>query len=209
MIKYAEKKDKGRIAECFQSIPKQLSKENKKFQYSVIKKGATAAQYAGSLQWIEDAGIISRCYNLSIPELPLDGNAISDVFKVYMKDTGLLISMLVDGTQFDVLSGSLYGYKGAIFENLIADFLAKMGRKLYYYHKDSGLEIDFVIRWRGKCTLVEVKASTGNTKSAKTILSHPEKYHVDQCIKLGDYNIGSSGQIITLPLYMGFMLNET
>ena len=209
MIKYAEKKDKGRIAECFQSIPKQLSKENKKFQYSVIKKGATAAQYAGSLQWIEDAGIISRCYNLSIPELPLDGNAISDVFKVYMKDTGLLISMLEDGTQFDVLSGSLYGYKGAIFENLIADFLAKMGRKLYYYHKDSGLEIDFVIRWRGKCTLVEVKASTGNTKSAKTILSHPEKYHVDQCIKLGDYNIGSSGQIITLPLYMGFMLNET
>lgn len=208
MLKYAEKKDKGRIAECFQSIPKQLSKENKKFQYSVIKKGATAAQYAGSLQWIEDAGIISRCCNLSLPELPLDGNALNDVFKVYMKDTGLLISMLEDGTQFDVLQGSLYGYKGAIFENLAADFFAKMGRKLYYYHKDSGLEIDFVIRWRGKCTLVEVKAGTGNTKSAKTILSHPEKYHVDQCVKLGDYNVGRSGKIITLPLYMGFLLDE-
>ena len=208
MIKYADKKDKGRIAECFQSIPKQLSKENKKFQYSVVRKGGTAAQYAGSLQWVEDAGIISRCYNLTLPELPLDGNAIEDVFKVYMKDTGLLISMLEDGTQFDVLQGNLYGYKGAIFENLIADFFAKMGRKLYYYHKDSGLEIDFVIRWRGECTLVEVKAETGNTKSAATILKHPEKYHVNQCIKLGNYNVGRSGKILTLPLYMGFLLYE-
>ena len=208
MIKYADKKDKGRIAECFQSIPKQLSKENKKFQYSVVRKGGTAAQYAGSLQWVEDAGIISRCYNLTLPERPLDGNAIEDVFKVYMKDTGLLISMLEDGTQFDVLQGNLYGYKGAIFENLIADFFAKMGRKLYYYHKDSGLEIDFVIRWRGECTLVEVKAETGNTKSAATILKHPEKYHVNQCIKLGNYNVGRSGKILTLPLYMGFLLYE-
>ncbi len=82
MVKYAEKKDKSRIKECFQSIPKQLSKENKKFQYSVVKKkGSTASKYAGSLQWIEDAGIIVRCYNLSITELPLDGNAEEDIFK--------------------------------------------------------------------------------------------------------------------------------
>ena len=209
MIKYAEKRDKGRIAECFRSIPKQLSKENKKFQYSVVKKGATAAKYAGSLQWIEDAGMICRCYNLTLPELPLDGNAIDSVFKVYMADTGLLISMLEDGTQFDVLQGKLYGYKGAIFENLAADLFTKMGRKLYYYHKDSGLEVDFVIRWRGACTLVEVKATTGNTKSAKTILNHPEKYHVEQCIKLGDYNVGRNGKILTLPWYMGFLLCET
>ena len=116
--------------------------------------------------------------------------------------------MLEDGTQFDVLQGNLYGYKGAIFENLAADFLAKMGRKLYYYHKDSGLEIDFVIRWRGKCTLLEVKAGNGNIKSAKTILNHPEKYHVDQCIKLGDYNVGRAEKILTLPFYMGFLLDE-
>ena len=197
------------MIECFQSIPRQLSKENKKFQYATVKKGATAKQYAGSLQWIEDAGIISRCYNLNLPELPLDGNAIENVFKIYMKDTGLFISMLEDGTQFDVLRGKLYGYKGAIFENLIADIFSKMGRRLYYYHKDSGLEIDFVIRWRGESTLVEVKAATGNAKSAKTILRHPEKYHVSHCIKLGDYNVGRQGQFLTLPLYMAFLLNET
>ena len=206
MVKYAEKKDKSNIRECFQSIPKQLAKENKKFQYSVVKKGSTAAKYAGSLQWIEDAGIISRCYNLSITELPLDVNAEEDVFKVYMRDVGLFVSMLEDGTQFDILSGNLFGYKGAIFENLIADIFAKMGRKLYYFHKDSGLEVDFVIRYKGECTLVEVKAVSGNVKSTKTILNHPEKYHVFSAIKLGDYNVGRMGQILTLPLYMAFLL---
>ena len=208
MVKYAEKKDKSRIRECFQSIPKQLSKENKKFQYSVVKKGSTASKYAGSLQWIEDAGIIVRCYNLSITELPLDGNALEEVFKVYMSDCGLFVSMLEDGTQFDILRGNLYGYKGAIFENLIADIFGKMGRKLYYFHKDSGLEVDFVIRYKGQCTLVEVKAATGNTKSTKTILRHPEKYHVNHAIKLGDGNVGRTGQLLTLPLYMAFLLKE-
>ena len=208
MIKYADNKDKPHIRECFQSIPRQLSKENKKFQYSVVKKGANASRYAGSLQWIEDAGIIHRCYNLAIPELPLDGNAIPDVFKVYMADSGLLIAMLEDGTQFDVLQGNLYGYKGAIFENLAADILAKMGRKLYYFHKDSGLEIDFVIRYAGSSTLLEVKASTGNIKSTKTILNHPEKYHVNHAVKLGDYNVGRAGNVLTLPFYMAFLLTE-
>lgn len=208
MVKYAEKKDKPVIKECFQSIPKQLSKENKKFQYSVVKKGSTASKFAGSLQWIEDAGIISRCYNLSITELPLDGNAESDVFKVYMQDMGLFVAMLEDGTQFDILQGNLFGYKGAIFEGLIADIFSKMGRRLYYFHKNSGLEVDFVIRYKGECTLVEVKATSGNIKSTKTILLHPEKYHVNRAIKLGDYNIGRSKQILTLPLYMAFLLTE-
>ena len=82
--------------------------------------------------------------------------------------------MLEDGTQYDILQGDLNGYKSAVFENLIADIFSKMGRKLYYYHKDSGLEVDFVIRYKGEYTLVEVKAATGNAKSVKTILRHPE-----------------------------------
>lgn len=208
MVKYANSKDKALIKECFQSIPKQLAKENKKFQYSVIKKGSTASRFAGSLQWIEDAGIITRCYNLFATELPLEGNANKDIFKVYMVDTGLFISMLEDGTQFDVLSGNLLGYKGAIFENLMADFFTKMGRKLYYFHKDSGLEIDFFIRYKGKCTPIEVKATQGNTKSLKTVLKNTEVYHLDSAIKLGDYNIGEENNILTLPLYMGFLLND-
>ena len=208
MVKYAANEDKVRLRAAFDSIPRQLSKENKKFQFSVIKKGARAKEYITGIQWLEDAGIIIRCRNLSITELPLEGNAIEDSFKVYMRDTGLFVSMLEEGTQFDILQGRLYGYKGAIFENLIADIFIKMGRKLYYYRKDSGLEIDFVIRYHSECVLVEVKASTGNTKSTKTILQHPDKYHVYQAIKLGDYNIGEKDGILTLPVYMAFLLRE-
>ena len=208
MVKYASDADKPRIRECFESIPRQLSKEYKKFQYSTIRKGAKASQYIGSIQWIEDAGIITRCRNLTITELPLNGNAIDDCFKVYMADTGLFVSMLDDGTQFDILQGNLHTYKGAIFENLVADIFTKMKRRLYYFRKDSGLEVDFVTRYKGECVLVEVKAKDGNIKSSKTILSHPEKYHVNHAIKLGDLNIGNSGQFLTLPLYMTFLLRQ-
>lgn len=208
MVKYASASDKPLIKECFLSIPKQLSKENKKFQYSVIKKGTKSSNFRGSLQWLEDVGIIARCYNINKPELPLEGNAIQDVFKVYMRDTGLFVSMLEEGTQFDVLQGNLYGYKGAIYENLIADIFTKMGRKLYYFHKDSGLEIDFVTRYNGEISLIEVKANSGNVKSTKTVLSNPEKYHVHRAIKLGRYNIGRNDKILSLPLYMGFLLTE-
>lgn len=121
-----------------------------------------------------------------------------------MRDMGLFVSMLEDGTQYGILQGNLYGCKGAIFENLIADIFSKMGRKLYYFRKDSGLEAGFVIRCKGECTLVEVKAATGSIKSTKTILNHPEKYHVRSAIKPGDYNVGRMGQVLTLPLYMAF-----
>ena len=208
MLKYARQEDKPRIRECFESIPAQLAKENKKFQYSVIRKGARSSQYEGSLQWIEDAGIIHRCYNTSITELPLSGNAIRDVFKVYMTDIGLLVSMLEEGTGWSILQGNLFGYKGAIFENLAADILCKMGRKLYYFQKEGGLELDFLLRYKGECYPLECKARTGNAKSLQTVLKHPEHYHVYNAIKVGNYNIGRSGSLLTLPFYMAFLLTD-
>ncbi|WP_294159817.1 ATP-binding protein [uncultured Selenomonas sp.] len=208
MVKYAQARDKVRIRKSFRSIPIQLAKENKKFQYSLVERRGTSAKLESAIAWLEDAGLALRCYNLSVPELPLSGQAEENVFKLYLMDTGLFISMLDDGTQADVLQGDLLGYKGAIFENLVADFFHKMGRKLYYFRKDSGLEIDFVIRYRGKATLVEVKAQNGNTKSLRTVLAHPEKYHVGQAIKLADTNVGRAGDVLTLPLYLGAFLTE-
>lgn len=208
MLKYARQEDKSRIRECFDSIPAQLAKENKKFQYSVIRKGARSGQYAGSLQWIEDAGIIHRCHNTTITELPLDGNANPDIFKVYMTDIGLLVSMLEEGTTWSILQGNLHGYKGAIYENLAADILGKMGRKLYYYQKEGGLELDFLIRYKGECCPLECKARTGNAKSMQTVLKHPEHYHIQHALKVGDYNVGRSGPLLTLPFYMAFLLTE-
>ncbi len=206
MLKYAPDSDKSKIVECFDSIPAQLAKENKKFMYSAVRKKGSASKFEGSLQWIEDAGIISRCYNLNTLELPLEGNADKSCFKVYMNDTGLFVSMLEDGTQGDILTGNLNIYKGALYEALAADCFVKTGRRLYYYKKDSGLEIDFAIRRNKECVPVEVKASTGNAKSLKTVITHEEKYHLSQALKLGDYNIGSSGKITTMPLYAAAFL---
>ncbi len=208
MLKYALTEDKARIRECFESIPAQLAKDNKKFQYSVIKKGARSAQYRSSLQWIEDAGIIRRCHNTRITELPLAENAIPDCFKIYMADIGLLISMLEHGTAWSIMQGDMLGYKGAIFENLVADILGKMGRSLYYYQKGESLELDFLMRYKGKCCPLECKATNGNAKSLKTVLKHPEHYHVDSALKVGDYNVGREGPLLTLPLYMTFLLTE-
>lgn len=207
MIKYAPDKDKAHIRECFDSIAKQLSKENKKFQYSKIKSGGRGEYYAGSIQWLEDAGMICRCYNTGITELPLEGNAIDNVFKVYTADIGLLIEMLGADTRADILQGNLGGFKGAIFENLMADTLHKKGQRLYYYQKDSGLELDFLVRMRGECVPIEVKAGTAHAKSAKTVLAHYEKYKVKHIIKFGDFNIGRAGQLLTLPTYMQFLLD--
>ena len=116
------------------------------------------------------------------------------------------------GQTYSVLDFAKKNYKHIIyinfFENLVADFLNKMGRKLYYFHKDSGLEIDFIIRYKGECTLLECKSTNGNTKSSKTVLKNYDKYHVNNLIKLGDYNIGRNDNITTLPLYLGFLIRE-
>jgi predicted AAA+ superfamily ATPase len=209
MIKYADNSDKVRIRECFESIPKQLAKENKKFQYSVVRKGGRSSQYIGSIQWLEDAGLVKRCYNTQITELPLEGNAIKDCFKLYTTDIGLFVAMLDYGTQADILKGNLLAYKGSIFENLIADFLCKSGQKLYYFQKDSGLELDFLVRYKGECVVIEVKAKSGKTKSLKTVLKNKNIYHVNHAIKLGKYNIGREEEILTIPLYMGFLIQDT
>lgn len=207
MVKYAPDKDKPHIRECFNSIPKQLAKENKKFQYNKVKPGGRGETYLGSLQWLEDAGIICRCYNIDITGLPMEGNAKENVFKVYTADIGLLIEMLGPETRADILQGNLGGFKGAIFENLMADTLHKKQQRLYYFLKDSGLELDFLVRLKGECVPLEVKAKSAQSKSVQTVLKHPAKYNVKHIIKFGDYNIGREGRLLTLPNYMQFLLN--
>ena len=161
IAKYAEGAEKVKARACFDSIPKHLSKDYKKFRYSLVEKGGTSRKYGGSLEWLLDANVINFCYNLSAPELPLEGNAQSDCFKVYMRDTGLLMAMLDDGSQEDIIDGNLGIYKGAIYENIIGDIFAKSGKKLYYYEKNNYLEIDFFIRRnktvRVKCPLCQDK----------------------------------------------------
>ncbi len=204
IAKYASSSDKSKIRECFFSIPKHLAKDYKKFRYGLVEKNGTSRKYEGSLQWLVDANIISMCYNLSTPELPLEGNARNDCFKVYMRDTGLLMAMLEDGSQEEIMNGNLGIYKGAIYENIIADIFTKLGKKLYYFEHNSTIEVDFFIRYEQKATAVEVKSSE-NTKS-KSLKSVMTNYGVEQGIRLSSKNIGYKDNVLALPIYMAIFL---
>ena len=173
----------ARINRVFESIPAQLAKENKKFVFSALEKKARTENYLPAIQWLCDFGIITLCHNLNNITDPLEGNKIDNIFKIYMQDSGLFISMLDRDCASKILLGELGCYKGAIFENIIADSFSKQDRKLYYFHKDSGLEIDFVSKVNNDISLIEVKATTGNTKSAKTVLKNSQ-YDVNVCYKL-------------------------
>jgi predicted AAA+ superfamily ATPase len=204
IAKYAEGAEKNKARACLWAIPKNLAKDHKKFQYSVVEKGGSARKFGGSLMWLLDAGIVSFCHNLSSPSLPLEGNALDSEFKVYMRDTGLLVSMLEDGSQADIIGGNLGIYKGALYENIIADIFVKSGRKLYYYEKDNRLEMDFFIRAGGEAVAVEVK-SAGNAK-AKSLGVLLSRHGVKSGIKLSSGNVGVAGGVTSLPLYMAQFL---
>ena len=195
----------ARINRVFESIPAQLAKENKKFVFSALEKKARTENYLPAIQWLCDFGIITLCHNLNNITDPLEGNKIDNIFKIYMQDSGLFISMLDRDCASKILLGELGCYKGGIFENIIADSFSKQDRKLYYFHKDSGLEIDFVSKVNNDISLIEVKATTGNTKSAKTVLKNSQ-YDVNVCYKLSENNIGIAENIITIPYYMTFLL---
>ena len=196
-----------KINRVFDSIPSQLSKENRKFMISKIDKKSSLEKYEEAIQWLIDYGLICLCHNVSCPESPLEGNKISNIFKIYMCDTGLLISLLDEDTMGDILLNDMGTYKGAIYENIVADAFNKNNRKLYYYSKDSGLEIDFITKYQKSITLIEVKAKNGNTKSSKTILSNKEKYpDVNFLIRLKDCNIGIKDNILSIPYYLSFLI---
>ena len=195
-----------RINNVFDSIPAQLAKENKKFVFSAISKKSRSSEYMPAIQWLKDYGLIDICYNLSTIDRPLEGFKIDNLFKLYFVDSGLFVSMLGRGTASKILSDELNIYKGAIYENIIADAFSKNDIPLYYFHKESGLEIDFVTVANDSLSIVEVKAKSGNSKSAKTVLNDKAKYKADNLIKLGEYNIGKMGNMITLPFYLSFLL---
>ncbi|PLS32145.1 ATP/GTP-binding protein [Bifidobacterium margollesii] len=205
IAKYAKDSEKAKARACFLSIPNQLARDSKRFTYSVVEKGSNARKYGGSLQWLYDAGIINFCHRLEIPELPLEGNADNTKFKVYMRDTGLLVAMLEDGSQKDILDGNLGIYKGAIYENIVGDIFAKNGKRLYYFERNSKLEMDFFIRYQGMATAVEVKSSAN--RQAKSMRSMIDNYGVQHGIKLSPGNMGMAGdKVEVMPLYMAMFL---
>ena len=208
--KYAEGLDQTKIVSIYRSVPAQLAKENKKFQFNKINKNARSREYTGCIDWLIDAGVAVRCFCLNYPELPLKGNADESKFKLYYPDTGLLISSLDEEAQEDLRANKNLGvYKGALYENFAAEALLKQKLGLYYFKKEnSTLEEDFFVRSQNELIPVEVKSNNAGSKSLSSLIKNDNYSDIKRGIKFGDFNIGEANHIYTFPYFCLFKLRE-
>ena len=206
--KYAEGLDTTRLLNVYDHVPAQLAKENKKFQVTKVAPGARFRDYRGCVEWLEDAGVVVPCYCLRFPELPLKGNYDSDKFKLYVSDTGLLVSMLDDAAQNDLRRNQNFGvYKGALYENVVAEALKKSGLDLFYWKKENAtLEEDFFVRTANSLVPVEVKGARGVGRSLRTLIASDHYRDVRWGLKLHAGNVGCEGSVLSLPHGCAFLV---
>lgn len=211
IIKYAGGLDKGKIKNIYNHISVFLGRDNKKFQITKVARGARSRDYVGTIEWLNDAGIVNVCYCLDELSLPLKGNYNPSSFKLYYRDTGLLVASLDRESQDDIRQNHNYGtYKGALYENVVGEMLVKQGYGLYFYRNEkSTMEIDFFVRDSNCLIPIEVKASDNATRSLNKIIDNGGKYpDIKYGIKLCNRNIGFNGLFYTFPYFLGFLLRR-
>lgn len=208
IAKYASKLTREKVRECFESIPEQLAKDNKKFQYKIVKKGGTARYYGSSLNFISDGGLGIKVNRLKAFDVPLKAYRDLNAFKFYFNDTGLLLSFYEQNVSYDILNGNLKVFKGGIFENVIAQCLLDNELPIYYYQKNDSVEIDFVTYVNGKIIPIEIK-SAKNVK-ATSLKSVVERENLDYGIVFSLNNVNCTNpRIKYYPLYMiMFLVDE-
>ena len=210
ITKYAGGLAQSKILTVYKNIPVFLGNENKKFQITKIQDGARNREYIGVLDWLNRAGIINVCYSLNQLSLPLKGNYNPNNYRIYFGDTGLLIGSLDDEVQDDLRKNQNFNtYKGAIYENVIADMLVKQGYDLYFYKNEKGtFEMDFFIRDKDSLVPVEVKANDNSTLSLNYLIDNNNYKDIKYGIKLCNKNIGFNGKFYTFPYFMAFLLKR-
>ena len=210
ITKYAHGLDQGKILNVYRKIPVFLGNENKKFQISKVKDGARNREYIGTIEWLDNAGIINISYCLDQVSLPLRGNYNPDNYRIYFRDTGLLIGSLDDEVQDDLRSNKNFNtYKGAIYENIVADMLVKSGYSLYFYKNDRGtIEMDFIVRDKDSLIPIEVKAEDGSVISLNNMITSNSFKDIKYGIKLCNKNIGFNGKFYTFPYFLTFLLRD-
>lgn len=210
ITKYAEGLDQSKILTVYKNVPVFLGNENKKFQITKIQDGARNREYIGVLNWLDRAGIVNICYSLDQLCLPLKGNYNSNNYRIYFGDTGLLIGSLDEEAQDDLRKNQNFNtYKGAIYENIVADMLVKQGYNLYFYKNEKGtLEMDFFIRDKKSLIPVEVKSNDNSTVSLNNLIENNNYKDIKYGIKLCNKNIGFNGKFYTFPYFMTFLLKR-
>ena len=197
---HAKGAEKVKVRKCYDSIPRQLAKENKKFKYSEVESKATARKFGDSIQWLRDANMAYICYNTTTPMLPLKAYEKDSEFKVYINDTGLLLALYGFATKQALLNGNLKGFaKGGIYENFVAETLVKNGYSLHYYKPNDNSNLEFVIERNGEVEPIEVKSGNTATKSLNQFI---ENFSPSVAFKLISGNIVENEQKISLPHYL-------
>lgn len=206
IAKYGDSFEIVKAREVFDSIPFQLSKVNKKFQYSHVKKGGRSSVYEGSIKWLIDAGIVFKAKLLTKFEVPLITFSNPNSFKIYLVDTGLLVAMLGKDAQQMLLMNNLGIAKGAIYENIIATILKYNNHDLYYYKRSSGLEIDFITTINTEIVSIEVKSGENTkSKSLKTLL---DEKRISYGIRLSRKNFNEGDKVKSYPLYLSAFIRK-
>ncbi len=207
---YAGGLDTAKILSVYRRIPVFLGRENKKFQISHIERGARSREYVGVVEWLDSAAIVTVCHCMSQPELPLRGNYNPDNYKLYFRDTGLLVASLDEEAQQDLRNNRNFNtYKGALFENIVSQMLAQQGYPVSFYRDTKkSLEIDFLVRDAHSLVPIEVKASNGPSRSLQKMIESPVYKDVQYGIKLGHANIGRTDTLYTFPYFLTFQLKR-
>lgn len=205
MSKYATAGESTKIRNAFLSLPAQLAKDNKKFQYKLIRKGATAGLFGDSIAWLTMAGVALECDRITRGEAPVRAFRDVSAFKLYMADTGLLAAfsgIMPEQIIRDELSEL---YRGTLAENYVAQTLKGNGYELYYWTSDSpAAEVDFVIQKEGKVIPVEVKS--GNSVHARSLKHYNNMYQPEYAIRLSTRNFGGEDRVKAVPLYAAFCI---
>lgn len=203
MSKYASNTESVKIRACYQSIPAQLAKENKKFQYKVVQRGGTSAIFGASIEWLNYAGVVLKCQRIEHGIEPISVYSDLSSFKLYMADTGLLV-MKSGISHQTVLSGEKNLFMGAVAENYIAQALTRNGYSLYYWTSKNTAELDFVLQKGQEIIGIEVKKE--NHTRSKSLNVFVNKYEPDYSIKFSNNNFGYTNNIKSIPLYAAFCI---
>lgn len=190
-----------KINQVWENIPSQLAKENKKFIYSAIRKGARAKEFEIAIQWLKEAGLINKTYNISAPKVPLKGYVNFGIFKLYLVDVGLLAAMSEIPPNI-ILQGDKFfqEFRGSFVENFAAQELAHNHTELYYWTSEGKAELDFLFQHQDIIYPLEIKS--GATTKKKSLLVYGEKYQPDLLIRASAMNLKKDGKILNCPLYL-------
>ena len=204
MAKYASNTEAVKIRACYNSIPAQLAKDNKKFQYKVVQKGGSSSIFGASLEWLKQAGVTLECQRIDQGTQPLTVYADQTSFKLYMSDVGMLVSKSRMPIQ-TILTGESNLFMGAVTENYIAQQFAAKEYPLYYWTtSNSQAELDFVLQKEDKIYAIEVKK--GEHVKSRSLSVFRQKYSPDISMRISSKNFGKTDEVISVPLYAAFLI---